>query len=111
MVTTLGLRRDEELRHKYASNFQYILVDEYQDTNTTQYHMVTYMDCIHGNLFCVGDQDQAIYGWRGATIENIDRFLHDYEGNVKTYLLQKNFRSRPPIADVANKVIVHSRCS
>lgn len=108
MVTTLGLRRDEELRHKYASNFPYVMVDEYQDTNTTQYHMVRYLDCIHGNLFCVGDQDQAIYGWRGATIENIDKFLADYEGRVKTYLLQKNFRSFPPIADVANKVIVNN---
>ena len=108
MVTTLGLRHDEELRHKYATNFPYILVDEYQDTNTTQYHMVRYLDCIHGNLFCVGDQDQAIYGWRGATIENIDKFLADYEGNVKTYLLQKNFRSFPPIAEVANKIIVNN---
>ncbi len=90
--------------HKYQHKFKYILVDEYQDTNTTQYAIVKLMAAVHENICVVGDDAQSIYSFRGATIENILQFQKDYE-DVKVVKLEQNYRSKSNILNVANEVI------
>ena len=98
------LENDEAVRQKYQEKFEYIHVDEYQDTNHAQYRLVRLLADKHRNLCVVGDSDQAIYAWRGADIENILRFERDYpEANVIT--LETNYRSTKLILDAANGVI------
>jgi ATP-dependent DNA helicase UvrD/PcrA len=89
---------------KYRERFQYILVDEYQDTNRAQYQLIKLLGGEHGNVCVVGDDDQSIYGWRGADIRNILDFNKDFAG-AKIVRLEENYRSTPPILDVANAVI------
>ena len=72
------LRRDGETRDYLADKFKYVLVDEFQDTNSVQYDIIKLLSSKHGNLFAVGDDDQSIYGWRGAEIDNILKFDKDF---------------------------------
>jgi DNA helicase-2/ATP-dependent DNA helicase PcrA len=89
---------------RYARQFKYVLVDEFQDTNTIQMVMIDMLASGHRNLFVVGDDDQAIYGWRGATIENILQFDRVYPDTV-TIRLEENYRSTKTILDASNAVI------
>ena len=93
-----------EILDKYAQRFQYILVDEFQDTNTVQYKLVKMLTSIHGNVFAVGDEDQCIYSWRGANFKNIFNFKNDFP-NVNVYKLERNYRSTNEIIKIANNVI------
>ncbi len=98
------LKNCEEAREYLGGKFRYILVDEFQDTNAVQYEIVKKLASVHGNLFAVGDDDQSIYGWRGAKIENILHFEKDFKG-AKVYKLERNYRSTKHILQLANTVI------
>ena len=91
------------LQH-YSNRFEYILVDEFQDTNTVQYNLIKMLASVHGNLFVVGDEDQCIYSWRGANFQNIFSFKKDFL-SVQVFKLERNYRSNAPILKVANNVI------
>jgi len=92
----------------YANRFEYILVDEFQDTNTIQYELVKMLASVHGNLFAVGDEDQCIYSWRGANFQNIFNFKKDYP-EAKLFKLERNYRSSPEIITIANNVIKNNK--
>ncbi len=98
------LEQDREALDYYGGRFRYIHVDEFQDTNRVQYEIVRLLASVHGNLFAVGDDDQSIYGWRGAKIENILGFEKDFPG-AKVYKLERNYRSTKSILQLANTVI------
>jgi len=102
-VTTL-FQNHPEILAKYQDRFQYIMIDEYQDTNHAQYLMVKMLATKHQNICVVGDDFQAIYSWRGANFKNILNFSKDYK-DTKTILLEQNYRSTQIILDAANKVI------
>ena len=102
--TRLLLRRNEDAREYLSGKFRYILVDEFQDTNGVQYEIIKLLATVHGNLFAVGDDDQSIYGWRGAKIENILHFEKDFKG-AKVFKLERNYRSTKHILNLANAVI------
>lgn len=87
----------------YQNKFKFILVDEFQDTNIVQYKIVKMLSDKYKNIFVVGDEDQCIYSWRGANIENINNFIKDYK--CKIYKLEQNYRSTKTIIDYANKLI------
>ena len=93
---------------KYRSKYKYILVDEYQDTNQAQFRLVSLLSAAHQNLCVVGDDDQSIYKFRGATIENILNFEEQFTGS-KVIRLEQNYRSTGTILDAANSVIRHNR--
>ena len=107
MVTIELFTRDEDTLSYYQNKFQYIHVDEYQDTNEAQYKLIQLLSKRHKNLCVVGDSDQSIYGWRGANIENILNFENDYS-NCKTIFLEQNYRSTKNILNAANEVIRHN---
>ena len=94
----------EDILAKYQERFKYILVDEFQDTNVVQYKLVKLLSGKHGNVFVVGDEDQCIYSWRGANIENIRNFISEYKG-CKIYKLEQNYRSTKNIIKKANLLI------
>lgn len=98
------LANNKEVREYLGGRFRYILVDEFQDTNAVQYEIVSLLARVHGNLFAVGDDDQSIYGWRGAKIENILHFEKDFKG-AKVFKLERNYRSTKNILKLANTVI------
>ncbi|HJU65755.1 MAG TPA: UvrD-helicase domain-containing protein, partial [Gemmatimonadaceae bacterium] len=98
------LRENPDRLEGYRTQFQFILVDEYQDTNRAQYQFVRLLGGEHGNVCVVGDDDQSIYGWRGADIRNILDFEKDFPA-AKIVRLEENYRSAPPILDLANVVI------
>ena len=107
MRTALLLRRNEDVRRKYQDKWQYVLVDEFQDTNTAQYELARLLVGEpegRGNLFVVGDEDQSIYRFRGADYRNVLQFRNDYPA-AKVVLLEQNYRSTQSILDVANAVI------
>ncbi|WP_152052243.1 ATP-dependent helicase [Tautonia marina] len=106
-VVTL-LRQDHELRARLDDRYKYILVDEYQDTNLAQYAIVRALSVDTPNLCVTGDPDQSIYGWRGANLNNILEFEHDYRG-CKVIRLEHNYRSTKNILRVADHVIHHNR--
>ncbi|MGA3323934.1 MAG: UvrD-helicase domain-containing protein [Terriglobia bacterium] len=89
---------------QYNRRFQYVLVDEYQDTNRTQYQLIRQLTLLHQNLCVVGDEDQSIYRWRGADIQNILSFEKDYP-NARTVRLEQNYRSTQKILDAAGAVV------
>ena len=104
MLTVELLTKNEELRMKYQKKFQYILVDEYQDTNGAQYAITKLLAAEHRNICVVGDADQSIYGWRGADMRNIMNFEQDYP-EATVILLEQNYRSTKNILAAANAVI------
>ena len=101
------LKRDDEAREYLAGRFRYILVDEFQDTNAVQFEIIRMLASVHGNLFVVGDDDQSIYGWRGAKIENILHFEKGFK-DAKVFKLERNYRSTKNILKLANTVIRHN---
>lgn len=101
------LSEDRETLGRFSNRFRYIHIDEFQDTNAVQYDIVKMLSYAHGNIFAVGDDDQSIYGWRGADINNILGFERDFK-NAKVYKLERNYRSTKKILDVANTVIKHN---
>lgn len=98
------LRENPEAREKITSRFKYIMVDEFQDTNDTQLSLVRELSCSHNNLAVVGDDDQSIYGWRGAQVKNILQFPKMFE-NCHVVRLEKNYRSSSSILNLANAII------
>ena len=101
------LRDHPPLLDHYRHRFTEILVDEFQDTNAIQYGFVRLLAGGTGHVFVVGDDDQAIYGWRGAKVENVQRFLRDFAG-AGTLKLEQNYRSTANILGAANAVIAHN---
>src|SRR5690554_6747488 len=101
------LRDTPALLAHYRQRFGQILVDEFQDTNSIQYGFVRLLAGDTGQVFVVGDDDQAIYGWRGAKVENVQKFLHDFPG-AQTIRLEQNYRSSANILNAANAVIAHN---
>jgi DNA helicase-2/ATP-dependent DNA helicase PcrA len=95
------------LLHHYQQRFGHLLVDEFQDTNSIQYAFVRVLAGATGSTFVVGDDDQAIYGWRGARVENVQHYLRDFEG-ARTLRLEQNYRSTANILKAANAVIGHN---
>ncbi|OYK79291.1 DNA helicase II [Coxiella burnetii] len=109
LLRTLELLRDSAtLREHYQQRFQHILVDEFQDTNTIQYAWLKALAGEQTVFMAVGDDDQSIYSWRGAKIENIHHFSRDFAG-VKTIRLEQNYRSTQTILDAANAVIDNNK--
>jgi DNA helicase-2/ATP-dependent DNA helicase PcrA len=98
------LERDTEVREHYQKRFSHLLVDEFQDTNAVQYRWLKLLAGSAGVIFAVGDDDQSIYGWRGARIGNMQDFLRDYNIS-KPIKLEQNYRSTPTILAVANSLI------
>ena len=108
LLLTLQLFKDSpETLQKYRERFRYVLVDEYQDTNNVQYRLIEMLSHEHRNICVVGDDDQSIYGWRGADIRNILGFEKDFPG-AKVIRLEQNYRSSATILDAANAVISHN---
>lgn len=105
LLETLNLFKNNiEILEKYSRKFKYISIDEFQDTNGVQYELCKLLASVNGNIFAVGDEDQSIYSWRGANIQNIQNFLRDFE-NVKLFKLEQNYRSTKNILTLANKII------
>lgn len=106
-LTVRLLQENEDLRQYYQRKFRYVLVDEYQDTNNMQYLLTSLLAGGHENICVVGDDDQSIYRFRGATIENILNFEKQYK-NARTIRLEQNYRSTQSILNAANAVISHN---
>lgn len=104
LLTLQLLQSNAEVREKYQNKFDYLMVDEYQDTNHAQYLLTKVLAGKHKNICVVGDADQSIYGWRGADIQNILDFEKDYP-DAKLVKLEQNYRSTEVILDAANAVI------
>lgn len=102
------LRNNPQLLSQYQARFQALLVDEFQDTNTIQYVWIRLLTAGHTAVMVVGDDDQSIYGWRGAKIENIQRFAEDF-APVTTIRLEQNYRSTSTILQAANALIAHNQ--
>lgn len=108
LYTARLLRDNDTIRRKYQQQFPYVMIDEYQDTNYAQFQIVYQIARYHRNVCVVGDDDQAIYSWRGATIRNILEFERDY-GKINAIKLEQNYRSTTRILDLANDIIKHNR--
>jgi DNA helicase-2/ATP-dependent DNA helicase PcrA len=102
------LKNHPDSLSKYQRKFKYIMIDEYQDTNTAQYEIIKLLGAMHENVCVVGDDAQSIYSFRGATIENILQFQKDYD-EVKVVKLEQNYRSTKSILNVANEVIGNNK--
>jgi len=102
------LDENPALAEATSKKYQYIMIDEYQDTNELQLKLLQKLCTSHNNLCVVGDDDQSIYGWRGAHIRNIMEFDQDFKG-ASVFKLEENYRSREPILKVANALIEHNR--
>jgi DNA helicase-2/ATP-dependent DNA helicase PcrA len=101
------LRQFPDTRKHYAGRYKYIHIDEYQDTNHAQYEFARLISHEHGNIFAVGDEDQSIYSWRGADINNILDFERDFP-QARIYRLEQNYRSTEAILRVANAVVANN---
>jgi DNA helicase-2/ATP-dependent DNA helicase PcrA len=107
MLTYKILAENETLRKETSNKYKYIMVDEYQDTNELQFRLLELLSSEHQNLCVVGDDDQSIYGWRGANIRNILEFADNFK-TCKTIKLETNYRSTEPILKAANTLIEHN---
>jgi DNA helicase II / ATP-dependent DNA helicase PcrA len=109
IVRTIDLlQRDDKVREKYQNKFEYILVDEYQDVNVAQYHLIALLGAKHKNVTVVGDDDQSIYSWRGSDYRMILRFEQDFPG-AKVFKLEENYRSTQRILDAANALVANNK--
>lgn len=108
MLTVQIFLNDSETLKYYQNKFKYILVDEYQDTNKTQFLLISLLSASHGNICVVGDESQSIYGFRGADISNILNFEKEFP-NAKIVKLEENYRSTKVILDAANNVIKNNK--
>lgn len=115
LLETLRLvKNNPEFKQMYQSHVRHFLVDEYQDTNKVQHALLQELSCDNAGNFSldslcvVGDEDQSIYSWRGATVKNIVHFKQDFP-SVQSYTIDQNYRSVQPILDIANKVIAHNK--
>ena len=108
MVTAQMFKKRPDVLAKYQDQYLHILVDEFQDTNQAQYVLLQELAREHKNLFCVADEDQSIYRWRGADYRNIRRLRSDFE-DMETFLLERNYRSTQTILNAAQAVIRHNR--
>jgi DNA helicase-2/ATP-dependent DNA helicase PcrA len=108
METVRLLRDHEEVLRHYQERFRYILIDEYQDTNRAQYQLVNLLAARYRNLCVVGDADQGVYSWRGATIKNLLDFERDYP-DAAVFLMEQNYRSTQNILSIANALIEHNQ--
>lgn len=109
ILSNLNLfKQAPHILEKYQNRFKFIFVDEYQDTNTAQYLWLRMISQGNNNICCVGDDDQSIYGWRGAQIGNILRFEHDFP-NAKVIKLEQNYRSNKDILAAAASIISHNK--
>ena len=106
--TNVLLKNHPDVLNKYQHKFKYIMVDEYQDTNFSQYTIVKKLAAAHQNLCVVGDDAQSIYAFRGANIQNILNFERDYP-DLKVYKLEQNYRSTQNIVEVANSIIANNK--
>jgi len=104
LLTEKLLQSNADAREEEAGRFDHILIDEYQDTNGSQYRITQMLAAGHRSLCVVGDDDQSIYGWRGAEVEHILRFQHDWP-EAAVVRLETNYRSRPEILNLANRLI------
>lgn len=102
------LRHDEALRHLYNRRFEFVMIDEYQDTNRSQYELARLLTEMRKNVCVVGDEDQSIYGWRGADIRNILDFERDYP-NALVIRLEQNYRSTKNILEAASAVVANNK--
>lgn len=107
MLTFRILEENPKLRKEVSKKYKYIMVDEYQDTNELQFRLLEHLASEHSNICVVGDDDQSIYGWRGANIRNILDF-HTYFKDTKTVKLEINYRSTQPILEASNALIEHN---
>ena len=107
LLQCINLFKNEDVLKRYSENFKYVLVDEYQDTNTAQYQWLKYLSSVNQNICCVGDDDQSIYSWRGAEIDNMLRFEKDFD-NTKTTRLEENYRSTNNILKSASSLISYN---
>jgi len=103
-LTVKLFQQEPQVLEQYQNQWNYILIDEYQDTNSAQYNLVHLLSARHRNVFAVGDPDQSIYSWRGANIENILHFEQDYPG-AEVIQLEQNYRSTNEILSGANSLI------
>ncbi len=101
------LKNNTDLLNHYQTRFEHILVDEFQDTNTVQYKWIKLLFSGNNKVFCVGDDDQSIYGWRGAKIENITKLCIDFTP-IETIRLEQNYRSTGNILNASNALIAHN---
>ncbi|HEY8424011.1 MAG TPA: UvrD-helicase domain-containing protein [Clostridia bacterium] len=104
--TKVLLETNPDVLEHYSKRFEYISVDEFQDTNKIQYQIVKLLASYHKNIFIVGDEDQSIYGWRGANINNIKDFIRDFD--AKIFKLEQNYRSTKKILEAANRLISYN---
>ena len=102
------LKQNDAIRTHYQTRFKHILVDEFQDTNRIQFEWLRLMAGAESNVMIVGDDDQSIYGWRGAKVENIQRFLNEFR-DTQSIFLEQNYRSTGNILNAANELIANNR--
>ena len=107
LLQCINLFKNDDVLKRYSENFKYVLVDEYQDTNTAQYRWLKFLSSANQNICCVGDDDQSIYSWRGAEIDNMLRFEKDFD-NTKTIRLEENYRSTNNILKSASSLISYN---
>ena len=107
LLQCINLFKRDDILKRYASNFKYIHVDEYQDTNAAQYIWLKLLASIHLNICCVGDDDQSIYSWRGAEVDNMLKFEKEFE-NAKVIRLKQNYRSTNNILQSASSLISYN---
>lgn len=106
-LPTQLLQEREDVRDKWQNRLRYLLVDEYQDTNTCQYQLIKLLTGVRGMFTAVGDDDQSIYAWRGANAENLKLLVHDFP-KLKVIKLEQNYRSSARILRAANSIIAHN---
>jgi DNA helicase-2/ATP-dependent DNA helicase PcrA len=107
LLTIKLLKQEKQIKEYYNDLFKYVLVDEFQDTNNVQYELIKLLVNNDKNLFIVGDEDQSIYAFRGANIENINKFKRDFD-DYHLVLLEQNYRSTNNILDAANAIIINN---